>query len=228
MEQLIALIDDRDDQRRTLRGHIEEFMPQEWSIVDARPHASLDAAVAWVLAEKVSVLLLDERLDEAAGSQSTYTGHELATSLRMYRPELPIFVITSWEGDDELDKAAGALDDIVQRKEFASKADVHVARFVRAGQRFVDTHVSQLAELSALASAVATGEASEKQRKRAHALQAALDMSAAFDPYALQSDVLKLLESLTKRAERMLGDLAKPKKKKTTGPRRATVRRRSK
>lgn len=225
MQPLIALIDDRDDQRGTLRGHIEEVLPAGWRIRDMAPHESVEDAVAWVLAEKVAVLLLDERLDEAPESQSTYTGHELAKALREHRPELPIFIITSWGGDDALAAAAGTLDNIVQRKDFGKEAEVHVARFVRAGQRFVETNTSHLAELSLLAEAIATGQATAAQRKRAHALQTAMDVSAAFDPFALQADALKELEALTLAAEKLVAELAAPaprtrRRKPATGTRR--------
>jgi hypothetical protein len=213
MTQLIALIDDRADQRSTLRGHIEHVLPQGWKVLDRAPHKLLADAVKWVLSEKVTVLLLDERLDEDAGAGSSYTGHELALELRKYANELPIFVITSWSGDPDLTSAEAALDNIVSRSEFGRQAETHVARFVRAGQRFADTHSAQLAELSSLATAIAAGTASKEERRRAAALQSALDLSAAFDPFSLQADALRELEALAKSAEALLGDLGTSGKK---------------
>ncbi len=152
----LAFVDDRNDVRKTIVHNVELEGPKGWEIQALSPLPSLGDYLAWITAESVAVLVVDERLNEE-GDGADYTGHELAQFIRGYLAEFPIFMITAYEGDEELEKNEDALDAIVNRNHFYETPGKFVARFVRAGQRFFDTYHRQLAEFSRLSVEAATG-----------------------------------------------------------------------
>jgi hypothetical protein len=177
----IAIIDDRQQMRQSIRGHIEldlEELGQTWGVIDSAPLPRIDDYRAWIQENDVSVLILDENLDEDfdGGEAVAYFGHNVAEKLRTQLPDLPQFIVTSIKQTENLDAAGAALDAIIKRDDFGNRSRVYVERMVRAGLAFVDRNENDLAELSSLVEAMVLGTSRPYDRVRIDALRQKLSM----------------------------------------------------
>src|SRR5258708_32416874 len=101
----IAVIDARLDHRVTVQRHVTANLTTPgWECLAPSPLANLGDYPAWLWEHDVAVLILDERLREVGGPAGIdYEGHELVEYLRQRLPTFPMFVVTSFENDAELD-----------------------------------------------------------------------------------------------------------------------------
>ena len=195
----IAVVDDRDDIRATVVRNIEMSIGNGWEVVSTPPLPCLDDYLAKITEDCIAVLVVDERLNEE-GVGVDYTGHDLAKFLRRYFPDFPIFMVTAFENDEELEEHGVVLDNVLSRKQFVDDADTWVPRFRRAGQRFFDVYGGHLADLSALAEKSAIGEITPAEEARLRELQATLNVG--FLPrVGGRQEAIDALEELLVRAE---------------------------
>lgn len=199
----IAIIDDRRDHRETVLRLVETFLPGDtWSVVACPPLADLQDYPAWLIEHGVATLLLDEKLqEEVEDDPVTYEGHDLIEYLRQRHPTLPIFVVTAYQTDPDLNARFGEVEGIISRDSLAERAEEYVARFVRAGSRFWEEHEQELAQLGNVASAIARGEATETQIDQARALQAKLGLSFRITEVQKRAEWLQELDGLLRRLE---------------------------
>ncbi len=213
----IAVVDDRDEVRQTVADSIEMALPDKeiapWTVLSTRPFRTLDEYLAYVTDECISVLVIDERLNEQGGGIA-YSGHELAEFLRGHFPEFPIFMVTAYPPDEELEAHAVALDHILDRRDFYGAAEKWVPRFIRAGQQYFKTHAQVLAQLSELAEKAASGEISSDEETKLRSLQATVGRGFLFNESESRDDALKKLGELVAEADALREKVEKALKRK--------------
>lgn len=190
----IAIVDDREDLRETLKNLIEPLLPKKWGCVSMYPLDDLPQYIALLMdpEQEIAALVLDEKLHEAASAKRTnvsYSGTELAKFIRKHRPEFPIYLITSFAKDLKPEND-GLFEELLGREEFQNQSSTHVKRMVRAGSRFTETFQKELGELSTKATLLAKGRATKQDIDSIKAIREKLEI--AFP-----------LEELTSRAERL-------------------------
>lgn len=197
---VIGIIDDREDIRTTLKRKIDMSVRKQklpWITIDIAPITEMKDYISWIKENEISVLILDERLQEGSHTSEnvTYNGSKLIEFIRESLPEFPVFAITNYPNDPDLQNKFPLFDEILGRDEFFKKADEYTIRFARAGQRFLDTYNTQLAKVSELSKKVALGTADEKDLKELEALQAYLNMPFASLVFTNRDEWLQLYEA---------------------------------
>lgn len=203
----ICIIDDRVDIRGTLENKIRFILKKkqlDWAIASQDPFMDKMEYLNFINENDVGVLILDERLHESGtGQQSVnYNGSDLVTFLRLYLKNFPIYSITSYHEDNELENQFSQFDEIIARDVFYSKAEEYVERFIRAGQRFLDDHNAQLLKLSELSELIAKGTATEDNLKELRIVQESLNIP--FSDYGYPHK-----ESWLQDYEKKISDLSK-------------------
>lgn len=229
----IAFVDDRRDNLETITGLIElglrKIEAKLWSSVNSLPLENLVDYTSWISENDVSVLVLDERLNEASqpGRRPVkYNGHDVVDQVRKTFRTLPIFVITAYPDVDALKQRFGAIEGIIARREFRaapvsssgrrsagpSYVD-YVSRMVRVGTNFYEEHQAELTQLGILAEKIALGSASEDEKNRAKALQTNLSLPFLVEPLTEREEWLSKFErqvsnlsELERKIRQHLGD----------------------
>lgn len=177
----ICIIDDRVDIRGTLENKIRFIFKKkqlDWTISSQDPFIDKMEYLNFINENDIGVLILDERLHESSTAQQSvnYNGSDLVTFLRLYLKNFPIYSITSYHEDNELENQFSQFDEIIARDIFYSKAEEYIERFIRAGQRFLDDHTTQLLKLSELSELIAKGTATEENLKELRTVQESLNI----------------------------------------------------
>lgn len=163
----IAIFDDRVDQRETVARLIKLELKKigiDWEVQSYPPLANISDYPRWINQHGINLLIVDERLHEVASNDEDnvdYDGHDLVLKLRETHADLPIFVITSWSGDESLEANAGEFEDVIKRGDFTRNCQPYVKRFIRATTRMIDSHEAELVRLATLSEKAALGNASE-------------------------------------------------------------------
>lgn len=204
----IAVVDDRAPLRETVVRIITRQVRKQqldWSVMGADPLGRVEDYLAWLDEFDVRVLVLDERLDEVPnldGERARYPGHAVADFLRTTRRDLPQFIVTSIKDLDELDDNAANLEAIIEREDFARKAEIYVSRMIRAGSSYIERYDEELRELDRLSAAVVGGEVDAEAIGRLGTLR-----GAAQDRHAVET--LRDMRSWVESAEQLCGKLSK-------------------
>lgn len=142
----ITIVDDRKDFRTTLKRKIEAFFIKsklkDWEVMDISPFQNKSEYFPWLLENDVVVLILDERLQENIEESESvnYKGSELIEEIRRHLKEFPVYAITNYSRDPDLQSKFPLFDEILDRDSFYSKADEYITRFIRSGQRYIQSH----------------------------------------------------------------------------------------
>lgn len=211
----IALVDDRADNRATIKGLIDMGLRRieasdTWESMESHPLENLGEYTSWIAENDVSVLVLDERLSEASpvGRRPvSYSGHQVVDHVREHFRTLPIFMITSHPDVDALRERFGAIDDIIDRREFSrprsqppGRASTlpryvdYVTRMVRVGTNFYEEHQAELEELALLAERIARGEASDEDVRKVKGLQQSISLPFIIEPLRNRDEWLTTFE----------------------------------
>jgi CheY-like chemotaxis protein len=222
----IAFVDDRKDNLETITGLIDLGLRRinasdTWGSVNTFPLENLNEYTSWITENEVSVLVLDERLNEASppGRRPVkYNGHDVVDQVRRSFQTLPIFVITSFPDVDDLKQRFGAIEDIIARRDFraapmsslgrkstAPSFVDYVNRMVRVGTNFYEEHQAELAELGMLAQRIARGEASEADIEQAQALQTNLSIPFLVEPLTERQEWLSKFERQVSKLSELEG-----------------------
>lgn len=185
----ICIIDDRRDIRGTLERKINLILRKnftKWNVISEDPFKEEIDYLNFIHENDIGVLILDERLHEIGNGQNSvnYNGSKLVIFLRQYLKDFPIYSITSYHEDDDLENQFSQFDEIIARENFYPKAEEYVARFIRAGQRFLTTHNEQLLRLSELSELIAKGTATEDNLKELKVVQESLNIPFSDYGYA--------------------------------------------
>ena len=179
----ITIVDDRKDFRTTLKRKIEAFFIKsklkDWEVMDISPFQNKSEYFPWLL-ENVVVLILDERLQENIEESESvnYKGSELIEEIRRHLKEFPVYAITNYSRDPDLQSKFPLFDEILDRDSFYSKADEYITRFIRSGQRYIQSHNKILTRISELSQKLAVGDATNEETLELRGLQEGLNLSS--------------------------------------------------
>ena len=192
----IAIVDDREDLRKTLERTIQLYFKKEksnWLAIGVSPFIDKDEYRNWIKENDVAVLILDERLQEAHnnGISVNYNGSNLIEHLRKTLPDFPVYAITGYETDTDLQKRFPLFDEILSRDRFYKKSNEYIERFMRSGQRFLDTFNKQLFRISELSNLIAMGKATEHNVKELTSIQEYLNIPYTSYSYVNRESWLK-------------------------------------
>ena len=180
----ITIVDDRKDFRTTLKRKIEAFFIKsklkDWDVMDISPLQNKSEYFTWLLENDVVVLILDERLQENIEESESvnYKGSELIEEIRRHLKEFPVYAITNYSRDPDLQSKFPLFDEILDRDSFYSKADEYITRFIRSGQRYIQSHNKILTRISELSQKLAVGDATNEETLELRGLQEGLNLSS--------------------------------------------------
>ncbi|WP_411897487.1 DNA-binding transcriptional response regulator [Elizabethkingia occulta] len=178
---VICIIDDRVKIRETLENKIKLILKRkglEWNVISHDPFINKEEYISFIKTNDISILILDERLHEVGGNDSSvdYNGSELVIFLREIFKDFPIYSITSYSDDENLENQFSQFDEIIAREVFHSRAEEYVLRFVRAGQRFLENNKKHLFRLSELSELIAKGLATKENIEELRVIQELLNI----------------------------------------------------
>lgn len=180
----IGIIDDNSDQRETLRRSLEVYLENNnstFEVIDIFPFVTetFQEYFKWIQDENIVCLIFDERMHnetENGIGPVGYRGDQLVSIIRQRFKDIPIYVITSNKGDDELTAKFSEFEDIIERQEFINEGDKYVNRIIRATQRYLDENKSELQEFQKLSEKVASGKYKQEEFDSLLALQTKLHL----------------------------------------------------
>lgn len=206
----IALIDDRDSLRRTTRRRIMRFLPSTWGCIDTKPFHSIRQYTSWITENDVYGLILDQRLDEEVGEEEIavdYKGNQLAKEIRKSHPDIPIYSITSYESDEEIQNDFDAFEHIFDRTEFRKNTRKTLNIIFRGCIRYHEKHLNDLNRIGELCQKATTTELNESEKSELHALQEYLSLDEGISRDASMSGLVAKIEADVERLEKILGGL---------------------
>jgi CheY-like chemotaxis protein len=210
----VLIVDDDKDVRATLRELIELELPDGSDIkIEAEPPLpEVNDYSSYVLEHEIAVLILDERLNErplpSTGKHVGYLGHDVIAGIRSSLPDFPVFVVTTYAGDDALNSQSAEFEAIVDRDEFRNKSAEYTKRILRAGSRFHESMQQQLALISELSLKALNEPLSEEDKKRLNATRQLLGFPFAMADDALMSDLVNKAQQLALESKTLLASLS--------------------
>jgi hypothetical protein len=218
----LAVVDDRPELRQTLVRNIKLALTDDkWTVLDISPLPKIVDYPSWIMEHEVAALLLDERLDEytpghvAAG----YRGHQLVEFLRQRMPAMPMYFVSTFVGDENIEDALAQVDGVYARSEMNDKADKCIPRILRAGQKYWTEYQEELTTLSAISKRIADGVQTNEDMATIEAIRQHLALAFPISDMATLStwlgkatQHLTELEDLKVRIERKLKATSKKSK----------------
>lgn len=205
--QKIGIVDDRKESRESIRISIEltlESLDRDWEVIDIYPLADLHDYSNWLRENEIAVLILDERLQEEpseSGNTVGYKGHELTVFLRQTLKEFPIYVITAFKNDSDLQEKFKEVDGIIGRHEFTEREEDYLTQMLRAGNRFWNENISQLEQIASLAKKIAIGESNDDDIAKLNSLQTKLEIPHLYSNISNKKEFLDEFESSIDKME---------------------------
>lgn len=180
----IALVDDSKDQRETYKKLLSLFLKAKESsleVIDVFPFKEFTDYYSWIIDENIVVLIFDEKLynDSDVGLEPVnYNGSFLVKKIRERFKDIPIFTLTNFPDDEELQRNFNQFEYILSKNDFAQK---HVDIILRASQRYLDENQKQLALFDNLTKKIASGNAEGNDIEVLKALQVKLQIPVSID-----------------------------------------------
>lgn len=205
---LVAIIDDREDERKRLSKRILRQIKSEgvdWEVNHFPPLSNILDYNKWIVDNKVIILIVDENLREGnlGGFHADYDGHDLVKEIRKVNKELPIVVIASYVQGVELENMKGDFEDIISRADFSKSEESsrqYMKRFIRYTQNYLENFEKEYKLLAKLSELVALDKASETEINELKALQTKLNLPLT--PFIV-TDRREWLEKLDSNYERL-------------------------
>lgn len=202
----IGLVDDRQEIRETTTEQIKMALPNKWECIDTDPFPEMRDYNAWITENNISVLVLDQRLNEQGSRSQTrvsYKGHKLVDYLRQHFPTIPIYIVSTYiEDEDDIKRRFSQVEELILRQDFTRSYKQYVPRMVRAAQQYINSLEDDLSSLAKLSKLSATGAATPKNLNRLNAIRQKLNL--AF-PSAEYMNNQALLSELSETLKKMQG-----------------------
>ncbi len=180
----IAIVDDSKDQRETYKKLLTLFLKSKNSqleVIDIFPFKYFDQYYSWIIKEEIAVLIFDEKLynDSTEGIEPVdYNGSYLVEKIRERFKDIPIFTLTNFPNDEELQKNFHQFEYILSKGDFTDK---HVDIILRACQRYLAENQKELSSFDDLTKKIALGKAEEGDVEKLKALQMKLQIPVGVD-----------------------------------------------
>ena len=216
----IGLIDDKDKSRRAfmlkLNLKLEELYP-DWKVIDSKPFKDTKDYRQWILENEISLLILDERLDEEKLDDGSYVkdfGSDLVKDLRNHFKDIPIYCITNIEITEHLKNALPYFNLILSRKKFDDEIENYLNSFIKSGISFYSEFQKELGRLGELSEKIAKGEATDKDMSEIQSLQMKLLIPHLTEELISRENYLNELEKKIEEIKSMQNNLSKYLSKK--------------
>lgn len=209
----IGLVDDRADSRRSYKLMIELPIIKNkivnWEVLDIAPLERIQDYPQWILENEISVLIIDEKLNESSGFN--YLGHEVVSFLRNRFKILPIYGVTAWDRDSDLNKAYKDYNLIINKSDLEDRRDEFVNLFIRTGEDFYQKNQSKILRMSVISENIANGTADSKQLEELRSIQEYLMIPHFENELTTKNDWLNNLEEKINDFSKILDSLEKLK-----------------
>jgi CheY-like chemotaxis protein len=203
----IAVIDDRAEDRKLVAEALDDAIEAEglseaWEVVEVDPLPEAIQYAAWLNENSIDILIIDERLFEASTGilEPGYLGSTAVEQIRQTHKRLPILGISADTNTKEFNEKFGLFDDIIVRENLTEEPRSYLKRFIRKAESMLEENANELAELSLLSEAIATGGATDEQVQRALAIQEALAIPLSAASLATRQG---WIEEYTKKVEKL-------------------------
>lgn len=176
----IGLIDDKNVSRRAFKLKVElalEVYYPGWKIIDRKPFKEYFMYRQWILENDISVLIIDERLDEEKLDDGTfvrYFGSDLVKDLRKFLKDFPIYCITNIEITPQLKEALSFFNLTINKQRFDEEVENYLSLFIRSGLSFYTEYKKELSRLGELSEIIAKGDKTEEILTEINSLQTRL------------------------------------------------------
>lgn len=174
----IGLVDDRTKSRESYKLLIEYplllMKKKDWEIIDIAPFNEIEEYHQWILENDISVLVIDEKLNE--GLTINYLGHDVVSFLRQRFKSLPIYGVTQFARDEDLNKNYKNYTLIIKKSEFEDKREEYVNLFINTGSNFFDENKNRMHEVSELSEKIASGKFNSEDVQKLNSLQTYLSI----------------------------------------------------
>jgi hypothetical protein len=209
----IGLIDDKDKSRRAfmlkLNLELEKSFP-DWRVIDSKPFKEIKTYQQWILENEISILIIDERLDEEKledGSYVKYFGSDLVKELRVFLKDFPIYCITNIEITEQLKKALSYFNLTLSRKSFDDDIKNYLNLFIKSGISFYTEFKNELSRLGELSALIADGKATKDDVKELQSIQTRLVIPHFSEDLSSRENYLNELENQIKAIREMHNNL---------------------
>lgn len=211
----IGIIDDSKDYRDSFVEDFEDLDSanfkldkEDWQVAVTAPLPDINEYPDWILENDLTAVILDEKLQNGG---VTYGGHEVLELIKGKFP-LPVFVVTEYKDDPDLETQFEKATDIIGKPEWARERTRFAGRVLSSAKDYSDVYVSKHIEMDALADKVARDEANEDEIKKLEALRDQVQLPLMKED-ATREEVLNefessvnLLEDLIIKAKERLGE----------------------
>lgn len=189
----IAIIDDNTEQSSTLAttmSHYLKDLNSDLNVITQTPFENFPDYFPFIQNNDVCVLILDEKLNvvaEEGRNPVIYLGNELVVKLREQLKDFPIFMVSNYIQDDDLQEKFDQFDNMFTRSDLTEDADgkKFIPIIVRSAQRYLKSNNAELSEFNQLTQDIASGDQDPSKMERLRALQVKLQIPfTAFDDRA--------------------------------------------
>jgi hypothetical protein len=180
----IAIVDDSDDQRDTYKKRLSLFLKKRESsleVIDTFPFRDINTYFEWIINENIIALILDEKLHVESQKDSIpvdYSGSFLVLKIRERFKDIPIFTLTNYSTDEELQNNFNQFEYILSKEDFSQK---HVDIILRSCQRYLVENKNELSLFDDLTKKIATGNVNSEETVILKALQQKLHIPLTTD-----------------------------------------------
>lgn len=196
----IIIVDDRDDVRKTLQRRISlelKKINSEMAVIDIAPFDNFEEYNSFILENEGSLLILDERMHENStnGIAVTYNGSELVEYLRVFFKELPIYSITSYHMDLDLQSRFKDFEEIISREGFYGDASSYVLRFSRSANRYFVDNQKKIEKIAIISQSIANNTADDNDILELRRVQEELNIPLSNYSFLDNNEYLKKLSN---------------------------------
>lgn len=178
----IAIIDDNVEISETLKLNIKQQLENfnsPFDVITKFPFKDVNDYFEFFTRNNVCVLILDERLNDKSNDLNgpvDYKGNQLVTIIRERLKDFPIFSITTYSDDPDLQSKLSEFEYILPRDKFVEESGSYVPIIIRAANRFLESNLNELSEFNRLTMDIAGGDTDPKKIQQLHALQLKLEL----------------------------------------------------
>lgn len=208
-EPIICFIDDQPTQQKMLDWDLRSLFGAGYQVVSLPLLQRRDDYHQYLDDPAVIGLLIDQKLSET-GEVTAYTGVDLAKHLRSVYREMPIYIVTGHDPDDQITGAeSGSADAVVHKSELRAGTPQSIRfkqRFLRQAGRYQEALTQQQQRFRELLSKSLNGTLTSLEQEELAVLEDGrlLATQAAEEPQV--SKLQKDIEAI----ERLLEKLPKP------------------
>ena len=204
----IVYIDEEPDQILLNVEALERYFGDKYEIEGVEPQRTISEMVGLIQKKTdLAALLIDERLKERG--TANYLGIQLAMVIRELYPKLPIFILTSFAGDQEdFGESAGAVENVLDKADLTSGGQVIFQRVSRHLERYQDLLSGRDGRLSELIRFSLERSLNEEELAELNSLEvvrmAPIAMEEAPGTSSMESEIINLRAAI-ENAKKALG-----------------------